>query len=407
MNTDPAASWLFEKASLGPLQLRNRILRSGCFEGMCPNGAPSEPLLRHHRDIAAGGAALTTVAYCAVSADGRSYSTEMWMRPEIVPDLKRLVDAVHQEGCAASIQIGHCGGFSDPRVIGGRALAPSRVFCAFRLSFPIEMSPDDLERVAADFGRTTALARKAGFDAVEVHAGHGYLLSQFLTAHTNRRQDPYGGNLEARCRFPAEVVARVRAAAGPGMAVLVKMNVNDGFPGGQTPADSTVVAALFEDAGADALVTSGGFTSRTPFYMLRGKVPIREMARNEKNALRRAGLVMFGRIAVREYPFSRTFFLDDASPVARSTRIPVALVGGVCDLADVNRARSAGFSFVVMGRALIRDPGFPTRLEKGETTESDCDHCNRCVAAMDAGGVYCVTRAEEEASIGDECPTAS
>ena len=389
--------WAFEPAALGPLRLRNRILRSGCFEGMCPGGAPSEALREHHRAVAAGGAAMTTVAYCSVSADGRSYGTEMWMRPEIVPDLRRLTDAVHAEGCAASLQIGHCGRFSDPRVIGGRAVAPSAVFCLFRLSWPRAMGPADLERVAGDFQRTTRLAREAGFDAVEVHAGHGYLLSQFLSPHTNRRRDALGGDLEARCCWPAQVVARVREAAGPGMAVLVKANVDDGFRGGLTPAEAVVAATRFEAAGADAIVTSGGFTSRTPFYMLRGEVPVRRMVRNEPDPLRRLGLACFGRVVVREYPFDRTFFLRDGAPVARALKVPAALVGGVCDRDDIDRAREAGFGFVVMGRALIRDPGLPARMARGQSDGSDCDHCNRCVAAMDLGGVRCVTRDEEQA----------
>lgn len=390
-----ALAWTFEPASLGPLHLRNRILRSGCFEGMCPDGAPNDALREHHREVAAGGAAMTTVAYCAVSADGRSYATEMWMRPGIVPALRRMTDAIHAEGCAASLQIGHCGRFSDPRVIGGRALAPSPVFCLFRLSVPREMDRDDLERVAEDFATATTLAREAGFDAVEVHGGHGYLLSQFLSPHTNRRRDAMGGTIEARCRWPGEVVARVREAAGPDMAVLVKTNVTDGFNGGISPDDAAAAARTFEAAGADAVVTSGGFTSRTPFHMLRGEVPVRRMVRNEASWIRRMGLAMFGRMIVREYPFEPTYYLREGTPIARTLGIPAVLVGGVCDLDDLNRAREAGYSFVQMGRAIIRDPRFPERLSRGEVTGSDCDHCNRCVAAMDKGGVHCVTRVED------------
>lgn len=389
-------AWAFEPASLGPLALRNRVLRSGCFEGMCPDGAPSEALIRHHREVAAGGVGMTTVAYCSVSADGRSYATEMWMRPEIVPALRRLSDAVHSEGCAVSLQIGHCGRFSDPSVIGGRALAPSAVFCLFRLSVPRAMRDQDLARVARDFENAALLAGEAGFDAVEVHAGHGYLLSQFLSPHTNRRRDAFGGSIESRCRWPAEVIARVRSAAPPRMAVLVKMNVSDGFRGGLTPDEAVVAARAFEAAGADAIVTSGGFTSRTPFYMLRGKVPVRQMVRNEPSPLRRLGLACFGRLVVREYPFERTFFLRDGGPIARTLHIPVVLVGGVRDRSDLDRARAAGFSFVQMGRPTIRDPALPARIASGETDGSDCDNCNRCVAAMDAGGVYCVTRREQD-----------
>lgn len=389
-------AWAFAPARLGPLRLRNRVLRSGCFEGLCPDGAPSDALREHHRRVAAGGVAMTTVAYCAVSADGRSYATEMWMRPEIVPALRRMTDAIHAEGCAASLQIGHCGRFSDPRVIGGRALAPSPVFCLFRLSVPRGMQAADLARVADDFARAATLAREAGFDAVEVHGGHGYLLSQFLSPHTNRRRDDLGGGQAARTRWPAEVVARVRDAAGPDMAVLVKTNVTDGFAGGITADDALFAARAFREAGADAIVTSGGFTSRTPFHMLRGEVPVRRMVRNEPSPVRRMGLALFGRAIVRAYPFTPTFYLAQGTAIARDLDVPTVLVGGVRGLDDIARARAAGFAFVQMGRATLRDPDFPGRMARGEVDESDCDHCNRCVAAMDAGGVHCVTRVEDD-----------
>jgi 2,4-dienoyl-CoA reductase-like NADH-dependent reductase (Old Yellow Enzyme family) len=204
-----------------------------------------------------------------------------------------------------------------------------------------------------------------------------------------------GGTIEARCRWPGEVVARVREAAGPDMAVLVKTNVTDGFNGGITPDDAAAAARTFEAAGADAVVTSGGFTSRTPFHMLRGEVPVRRMVRNEASWVRRMGLAMFGRAIVRAYPFEPTYYLREGTPIARALGIPAVLVGGVCDLDDLERAREAGFSFVQMGRAIIRDPRFPERLSRGEVTGSDCDHCNRCVAAMDKGGVHCVTRVED------------
>lgn len=394
MKLNAAVEWSKEEVSIGPLRLRNRIIRSGCFEGMCPDGAPSEALIRHHRDVAAGGAALTTVAYCSVSPDGRSYATEMFIRPDIVPLLRRLTDAVHAEGGAASLQIGHCGLFADPHVIRTKPIAPSRVFCLYRLSYARPMLEDDLKRVSRDFEIATILAKEANFDAVEVHAGHGYLLSQFLSPWSNRRKDAYGGDLDGRMRFPVEVLQRVREAAGPRMAVIVKMNLEDGFKGGLSPDEAVQIARAFEQAGADALVGSGGFTSRTPFYMLRGRVPVAEMVRNERNPIRRLGLKAFGRFVVEEYPFKTCFFLEVARPVVSAVKIPVVLLGGVCGPNDLELARNNGFSLVGMGRALIRDPHFPKSLWRGEA--SDCDHCNRCVAAMDAGGVHCVTRIEEQ-----------
>ena len=382
---------VFTPGQIGSLRLRNRILRSGCFEGLCPDGKPTDALIEHHRRIAAGGAALTTVSYCSVSEDGRSYGTEMWMRESILPDLRRLTRAVHAKGAAASLQLGHCGYFSDPAVIRGRTIGVSRVFNRFRPAYPRVMTADDMARVARDFAASARMAAEAGFDAVEVHAGHGYLLSQFLSPYTNRRTDDWGGSLAARARFPGDVVRAVRVAVGPGFPVLVKMNLFDGFRGGFDLAEAADLAAAFESAGASALVPSCGFTSRTPFFMLRGRVPIREMVRNQERLLHRVGLTLFGRLFVREYPYTDLFLLQDAKRLVGKVGIPIALVGGVGLTEHVAKAREAGFGFAVMGRALIRDPDLPRKMESGRVEYPGCDHCNRCVAAMDGGGVRCVT----------------
>lgn len=392
MEPTPSGSDLFQPWTLGPLRLRNRMIRSGCFEGMCPDGRPSEALREHHRAVARGGVAMTTVAYCAVHPDGRSYATEMWMRPEIVPALREMTDAIHREGCAASLQIGHCGGFSDPRVTGTRGLAPSRFFVTYRLGFAREAGAEDLARLEEDFATTTRLAREAGFDAVEVHGGHGYLLSQFLSPWSNRRLDDLGGPLANRVRWPARVVARVREAAGPAMAVLVKMNLDDGFPGGQRAQEAPAIARAFAEAGADGVVLSGGFTSRTPFYMLRGDLPVREMVQNEPSPLRRLGLSLFGRLLVPVHPYQDAFFLEGGLPVVQESPVPVILVGGIHRREDMTRGRALGYAAFALGRPTIRDPEFPSRLARGEVDHSDCDRCNRCVAAMDGGGVRCVTR---------------
>lgn len=388
---------VFTPGRIGGLTLRNRLLRAGCFEGLCPDGRPSAALLEHHRAVAAGGAALTTVAYCAVSADGRAYGHELWAREEIVPDLARLTAAVHAEGAAASIQLGHCGYFSDPRVIGGRPIGPSAVFCTYRLTRARPMTGDDIERVAADFAAAARLARAAGFDAVEVHAGHGYLLSQFLSPYTNRRRDEWGGGPEGRLKFPALVVRRVREALGPDVPVLVKMNLFDGFEGGLAADEAVAVARAFEAAGASALVPTCGFTSRTPFHMLRGNLPVREMVANQPRWTTRTGLRLFGRLMVPRVAYEDLFLFQDALRLVGAVAIPLVLLGGVRALEHVAAARRAGFDFVQMGRPLIMEPDLPRRWEAGDTRPSACDACNRCVAAMDGGGVYCVTRREQEA----------
>ena len=382
---------VFSRGRIDGLELRNRAIRSGCFEGMCPGGNVTDALIEHHRQVAAGGVAMTTIAYCSVSFDGRAYGHEMWMREQIVPDLKRLTDAVHREGAAAAIQLGHCGFFSSPSAIGQRPLGASPKLCLYRLSYCRQISEGEIQNKVADFGKAAHLAKQAGFDAIEIHAGHGYLLSQFLSPWTNHRTDQYGGPLENRVRFPAAVMRQVRQAVGPDFPVLVKMNQRDGMKGGLELGEAVGVAKRFELAGASALVPSCGFTAKTPLYMMRGNVPTIEMSRNQRKLLVRSGLILFGRMMVQTYPFERLFLLEGARRIRDAVRIPVAYVGGVLSIDDMEQVIGEGFGFVQVGRATIQDPSFIDKLRRGEALESACDHCNRCIAAMDAGGVHCVS----------------
>lgn len=377
---------------LAGLELRNRIIRSGCFEGMCPGGSPSDALLEHHRDVAAGGTAMTTVAYCSVSFDGRAFGHEIWMREEIVPGLRKLTDAVHLEGAAVNIQLGHCGFFSNKNVIGQRPIGASRKFCTFRYVFAHEMTEEEITRVTEDFGKAAALAIKAGFDAVEIHAGHGYLLSQFLSPYTNLRQDSYGGSLENRMRFPASVIKHVRETVGPDFPILIKMNLSDGFKGGLELDEAVEVAKRYEAEGASALVLSGGFTAKTPFYMMRGRIPLKEWLQGPKSIVEKTGLRLFSGFFLQTYPFEEMFFLEESRKVRDAVSIPLVLIGGICSIDNMEKAMEEGFEFVEIGRALIRDPDLVRRMERGDWVASNCDHCNRCVAEMENGGVWCVSK---------------
>lgn len=394
MTTPLDNSLLFSPFALGGVTLRNRAVRSGCFEGMSPGGVVTERLIEHHRQIAAGGVGMTTLSYCSVSHDGRAFSHEVLMSPEILPGLSRFTRAVHDEGAAASIQLGHCGFFASPSVIGCRPLGASPKFCLFRLSYCREMTEEDIEQKTEDFVQAARLARQAGFDAVEIHAGHGYLLSQFISPWTNRRRDRYGGSLENRVRFPAEVVKRVRTELGDGYPILVKMNQRDGMRGGLELDEAVRVAQAFEAAGAGALVPSCGFTASTPLYMLRGGRPVTEMVRAQKGFFYKIGLSLFGRVMVQRYPFEALFLLEGARRIRDAVNIPVGYVGGALSSVHMESLVSEGFAFVQLGRPTIRDPEFVNRLERGEIGESDCDQCNRCIASMSADGVTCALQPE-------------
>jgi 2,4-dienoyl-CoA reductase-like NADH-dependent reductase (Old Yellow Enzyme family) len=365
------------------------VIRTGAFEGMCPGGAPSDALIEHHRQMGAGGVGLTTVAYCSVSPDGRTYHHQMVLTEEIVPALRRLTDAVHREGAAASIQLGHCGDFANKKVIGGRPLGPSARIVLYGRCRSREITREDMQRVRDDFGRAAVLAREAGFDAVEIHAGHGYLLSQFLSPFTNRRDDEYGGSLANRMRFPSEVIHHVRELVGPGFPVLAKTNLRDGFAGGLEIDEAVQIAERFEQDGASGLVLSGGFVSKAPLYMLRGDVPVREMASVQESWVSRVGLRLFGRLFVQRYPYEELFFLDAARRVRSAVDLPLVLVGGVRSLEGMRTAMAEGFDLVALGRALIREPDLVRRLERGEAVESTCEPCNKCIVEMDRGGVRC------------------
>jgi 2,4-dienoyl-CoA reductase-like NADH-dependent reductase (Old Yellow Enzyme family) len=385
----------FAPVMLGALRLRNRVMKTATYEGMCPGGMPSQALVEHHRVLAAGGVGLTTVAYCAVSPDGRTFAEQMTMRRETVSPLRRVTDAVHAEGGAASLQLGHCGWFTKNRALSTwLPRGPSPVVNQYGISagkpFSLAMNAREMAQVVEDFGVAAGLAREAGFDAVELHLGHGYLLSQFLCPATNRRTDVYGGDLAGRARLSLEVLARVRQVVGAGFPVLCKTNLRDGFRGGLELPDAVALARLLEAAGADALVLSGGYTSKTPFYLFRGRRPLAEMIDAEKSRLQKLALRVFGRNVIREYPFEEMFFLPQAREVRRAVRMPLVLLGGIVSRANVDAALAEGFDFVAMGRALIADPDLVRRMERDPGARTRCTHCNVCVAEMDLGGVRCV-----------------
>jgi 2,4-dienoyl-CoA reductase-like NADH-dependent reductase (Old Yellow Enzyme family) len=375
-------SRVFIKGKIGSLNLRNRVIRSAAFENMCPGGVPGEELLRYHRSVAAGGVGMTTVAYASVSRDGLTYPNQIDMqRDDIVFGLKKLTDAVHSQGAAVSIQIGHAGYFAEKKVIGGKPLGVSRVFCTYGLTYPRVMDENDFAALAQAFVRAAERAREAGFDAVEIQAGHGYLLSQFLSLFTNRRKDRWGGSLQNRLRFPLETLRRVRQAV-PEMAVVLKMNLQDGFRGGLELEEAVEVARSFEQEGADALVLSGGFVSKTPMYIMRGEVPYREFRRGQEGIAAKVGLVLMGRLLIKKYPFEEAYFLEDARRVRAAVKLPLVLVGGLRRLETMEAVVGEGFEFVALARPLIMEPDLVGRMEKGQATASACEPCNKCVGEM-------------------------
>ena len=387
-----SSSAIFTPLQLGPITLRNRTIRAAAFEGMCPLGRPSPSLLRYHHSVAAGGVGMTTVAYASVTPTGRTFSHQLIMCQEVVPALRELTDAVHREGAAASIQLGHCGNMADRQVNGCRSMSASAVFTLFGLTRPRAMTAEDMDALVQAFAESVRLAAEAGFDAVEIQAGHGYLLSQFISPFSNRRTDAYGGSLENRARLACRVVTAAREAAAGKLAVLVKTNLQDGFDGGMGIQEGVEVARLLEQAGADALVLSGGFVSKTPMYVLRGEIPLKEMVAAQSAVTRKLGLVLFGRVVVKAFPYADAYFLDDALEVLGQVKLPLVLVGGLKNQPTMEDVLARGFQGLGMARALIREPDFVNRLKTGQASTSPCEPCNKCMASMYYAEAICPDR---------------
>jgi 2,4-dienoyl-CoA reductase-like NADH-dependent reductase (Old Yellow Enzyme family) len=356
---------------------------------MCQDHDITDELIGYHTAVARGGIGMTTLAYAAVSRDGLSFPHQLWLRRQISGGLGRITDSVHAEGAAISVQIGHCGNMADRKVSGQRPLAPSGGINLYGPTFPRKMDRQDIKKLTSDFSRAAALAAECGFDAVEVHAGHGYLISQFLSPYTNRRKDIYGGSFANRSRLMREVLTAVKAVLPRDMALIVKMNSSDGFKGGITAEESLLAATMAEECGADAIVVSGGFVSKAPMFVLRGRMPVDIMACFMKDKARKFMVRHFGRRMIAAVPFREGYFMAEASAFASSVAIPIILVGGMNSAQIISKALEQGFPFIAFARALIADPAFVNELRSGMREASRCTVCNYCVATMYSGRAVC------------------
>ncbi len=381
---------LFTPAKIGPVELRNRTIRSAAFEGMGKDNNPTPALRDYHLSVAKGGVGMTTLAYAGICRSALSFKTQLWLRPEIIPDLREITDGIHAHGAKASIQIGHCGNMTHRSTAGGTPVGASTGFNLYSPTFVRGLRKDELKTLARQFGDAVRTARDAGFDCVEVHAGHGYLISQFISPYTNRRRDDYGGSLENRMRFMKECLDEVMKAAGSDMGVLVKTNMRDGFKGGTELEENLIVAREIERSGAHALVLSGGFVSKAPMYVMRGQMPTYTMSYYIKEKWLKYGVRWFGQMMVPKVPFKELFFLEDAKEFRKNLRMPLVYVGGVVSREGADRVLDdEGFDFIQMGRALLNEPDFVERMRNEADHRCGCDHVNYCIARMYSKEMAC------------------
>ena len=380
---------VFAPARLGPVTLRNRTVKAATSEGLTRDGLVTDALIDFHMAYAAGGVGMTTVAYCATSVDGRSAPNQIVWRPEALPGLRRLTDAVHAEGAAVSAQIGHAGPVAPPKPNGMPALAPSRHFHKTTLSFAKPAGPQDLARVVRQHGEAARMAVETGFDAVEIHLGHNYLASSFLSPRINHRDDEFGGSLANRARFPLQIMEAVRAAVGDKIAIVAKLNMDDGVPGGFWIDEAVTVARWLEESGTtDALEMTAGSSLLNPMYLFKGDAPLREFSAVMPEPLK-TGVKLVGSKVLRSYPYQDGYLLEDARQIRAAVDLPMILLGGITNRPIMDRAMADGFEFVAMGRALLREPDLVNRMRDEPDTRSLCIHCNKCMTTI-YGGTRCV-----------------
>ena len=399
----PASADVLAPAGLGPVLLRNRIIKSATFEHYSPHALVSDRLINFHVAVGRGGAGMTTVAYLAVSPEGRTERDQLYWRHEALPGLRRLTDAVHATGAKVSAQIGHAGYVANPRSNGARSMGPSRRLNLQSLTIDRAATAADVDRIVRTHARAAAWAVECGFDAVEVHLGHTYLLGSFLSRRFNRRRDEFGGSLARRAELPRRTLAAVRQAVGTRAAVLAKLNMDDGIRRGITPEESLPVATMLEsDGNLDALELSGGSSLLNPMYLFRGDIPRREFEAAQPPLLR-LGVRIFGGLMFHDYPYHPLYFLDMARQFRAALTMPLVLLGGITDRAAMDTAMAEGFQFVAMARALLREPDLVNRIagDAGRanadgptgpndppgpaTTVSQCIHCNRCMPTIYSG----------------------
>lgn len=382
---------IFEEAHIGPLTLRNRTIRSAAFESMCPGHLPSQMLYDYHTDVARGGVGMTTVAYAAVTESGLSFDRQLVMRKDILPGLRKLTDGIHAEGAAAGIQLGHCGNMSHKEICGCIPVGACTGFNLYSPTIVRGLRREELPPLARKFGEAVNMAREAGFDSVEIHCGHGYLIDQFLNTYFNHRHDEYGGTLENRMRFMTLCMEEVMKAAGNDMAVIAKMNMRDGLKHPGTTIDESIqIARRLQELGTHAIVLSGGLVSATPMYVMRGEMPIYTMTHYMDKAWLKYGVRAFGKMMVPTVDYTEAYFLEDALAFRKALPdMKFIYVGGLVAGDKINEVLSHGFEAVQMARSLLNERDFVNQLKKDPHHRCTCGHSNYCIARMYSREMAC------------------
>ena len=359
---------LFETTQIRGMTMSNRFVRSATWEGMAADDGTCTPkLIELMKQFAEGGVGLIITGLAFVTREGRAAPWQIGVDGDtFLPGLMRMTEAVHRSGGKIALQVAHGGCYSATQLTGQEALAPS-THDSGAIPRCREMTPAEIRQVVAAFGESAALAKRSGFDGVQIHAAHGYLLSQFLSPYFNKRKDAYGGSIENRARIVLETLQSVRQAVGTGFPVLVKINSEDFVDGGLTVDEMLRVSALLEQAGIDAIEMSGGTVYASGAY----------------SAIR---------VGALDTPEKEVFYREAAARYKENINVPLMLVGGIRSFEVAEKLVNAGLAdYISLSRPLIREPGLISRWKAGDLRKATCISDNACFGPTLRGeGLYCV-----------------
>ncbi len=359
-------SKLFEATEINGMQLANRFVRSATYEAMAQeNGGCSTRLVATMNQLAEGDVGLIITSHAYVRPDGQAGVRQIGIyKDDLIEGYREMTEEIHKRGARIAMQITHGGFFSNDKLTGQRSLAPSEVE-GFGQSRSREMGVEEIQGLIEAYGQAARRAKEAQFDGVQIHAAHGYMMSQFLSPVFNQRSDAYGGSMENRARALLEVVQKVRAEVGPEFPVLVKMNCQDFLPGGLELQNSIQVALELQEAGIDAIELSGG-------TIVSGEVShCREGITSEEK---------------------EAYFREEAKAVKGKLQVPLILVGGIRSFQLADRLVDEGYAdYISMSRPFIREPGLIKRWESGDVQKARCVSDNQCRGPVLAGeALHCV-----------------
>lgn len=358
---------LFESTVINSMELKNRFVRSATWEGMAGVDGSCTPRLQAlMKNLALGHVGLIISGYAFVSREGISAPFQLGVdSDDLIPGLTEMTDAVHEGNGKIIMQLAHGGLFANPELSGMESIGPSPMMSEKGIVGK-EMTNDDIKKAVDAFRDGAVRAKKAGFDGVQIHAAHGYFLSQFLSPYFNRREDEYGGSIENRARILMEVVHSIRNATGYSFPVLVKINSSDFLEGGLYVDEMLQVANMLEKSGVDAIEISGG----TILGVYLGKFDI-SFSRTGK---------------------SEAYYYEAAKRYKKEIGIPLMLVGGIRSFKECRKLVEEGVTdYISLSRPLIREPGLIKRWESGDTRDAECISDNACFQpGIEGKGVQCI-----------------